>query len=199
MPKYYIFYLFLMFSCAENEGDGRGSFIKEEIENRGLMVVTDSIWENYKITEYHNQKHGLLHRYHFIDSIEPFEYSVRYNGQILMKYDSIHNEEAYKLGSTLHVLSSKEVADSINIKLSHTCPYTMKDCFSVNIFHENTDGLIDTMSVDYRPKGDVTTLRMSKDGMTGKLNITSFLCENELDRLSFSLEKIDNEEINTGE
>jgi hypothetical protein len=185
MNKFYFFCsLLLILSCAKN--DKKGEFLREEIKKNETTILIDSIWKNYKIREYKNKKHGLSHKYHFVDSIEPFEYSVEYEGKILMKYDSIHKEESYKIGSSIHILSDKRTADSIEFEILTACPYTMRNCFYVNIFQEYRSGIIDTILVDYQPKGDILLVRVDNK-IASKLNVEAFLCESEFDRLYIPL------------
>lgn len=197
MNRYYLFCVLFIFSCVEN--NPRGVFLREEVDSSESKIVIDSIWENYKIKEIRLKEYGLSHKYHFVDSLEPFEYSVEYKGETLMKFDSIHKEESYKTGSSIHVLSSEIVTDSINVKLLTARPYTMAECFYVNILRKYEDETVDTILVDYKPRGDVIIVRMSEEQVASELYVESFLCENKLDRLSFSLGKTDNEKINTGE
>jgi hypothetical protein len=184
MNKYYLFCVLFIFSCTEN--NPRGKFLKEEVKDSKSKLVIDSIWENYKITEIRLPEYGLSHKYHFIDSLEPFEYSVEHRGEILMKYDSIHKEESYKTGSSIHILSNEEVMDSLNIELLIACPYVMRNCLHVNIFQGDENGSIDTLIADYTPKGDIITLRIDK--RINEINVETFLCEKELDKLNLPLQ-----------
>lgn len=183
MNRYYLLCVLFVFSCAEN--NPRGKFLREEIDSSKSKLVIDSIWENYKIKEIRLLEYGLSHKYHFVDSLEPFEYSVEYKGEALMKFDSIHKEESYKIGSSIHVLSNEEVMDSFQIELLIACPYVMRNCLHINIFQGDKNGLIDTLIANYTPKGDIITLRI--DNKISEINVETFLCEEELDQLNIPL------------
>lgn len=177
--------LLLLFSCSLN--DPKGKFIGEEIEHNAYYSIVDSLWENYKVTEYMFFDSSFKHRYHFKNDTQPYEYWFMLRGQLMMHFEGLNGGEAYKTGSNIYLLSKEAVNDSIEVKVVFACPYVHASCLYVDILAEHNDGGIDTLESKYNPKADILLLMIGDDENVKNLHFQTFLFDSEIDQLKIEL------------
>lgn len=176
--------LLFLISCSEKEI--KGDFLRVDKETLNYMIITDSLWDNYKVTEFEYKEYNFKHRYQYKEDTLPYKYSFILNGETKMIAENLDGDEGYKVGSSLHLLSKESKNDTTEIKVGIACPYISKDCLEVDILTTLNNGEIDTVQSKYKPTGDILLIEITNENVE-KVNLITYLCGEELDKLKIDL------------
>jgi len=165
----------------------KGKYLGIHIEPNGENTRIDSIWSNYRVSKYINHEFNFIHQYHFQNDSIPYEYAFILNDTLRMKTVNLNEEEKYKIGSNLFLLSNKMRNDTSELLIVAACPYIQKPCLQIDITTRSINGITDTIQSNYNPRGDIIQIDLTGDSIK-YLNLQSFFCDKEIDELAIVLD-----------